>query len=278
MEEQTFIMYKDVDWSTLNYGFNIPVEMQPILFSSMGKSLSPGESVPIKIVIGDKICEAKLSNSAFSREKFYNHPTEIVRILYSENSDLAQAFRTIYQSTFNYIRERKMNLKPKLQVQVPIDIREKFALYSTPVPNCFALECFTISDNVSNLKEIVSEEVFEINGEKWVDPNASIDIRERIVKIRRIDRSICDNLKHLYDYRCQITGEYVGTEYGGHVIEAHHIDYFVKSQNNDASNIIILSPDFHRIIHKFKPEFDRKLLAFVFPNGVKEKVKLNKHL
>ena len=31
---------------------------------------------------------------------------------------------------------------------------------------------------------------------------------------------------------------------------SHHIDYFTRSQNNDSTNIIIISPNYHRIIHK----------------------------
>ena len=29
-----------------------------------------------------------------------------------------------------------------------------------------------------------------------------------------------------------------------------HISYFTRSQNNDSTNIIIISPNYHRIIHK----------------------------
>jgi predicted restriction endonuclease len=82
----------------------------------------------------------------------------------------------------------------------------------------------------------------------------------------------------LYDYRCQMTGEKVGESYSAMVVEAHHIIPFIESLNNDTTNIIILSPSYHRIIHKVKPTFDRKQLAFCFPNGLVEKVKLNKHL
>lgn len=51
-----------------------------------------------------------------------------------------------------------------------------------------------------------------------------------------------------------------------------------KSMNNDTSNIIILSPSYHRIVHKANPVWDNENLAFRFPNGLVEKVKLNKHL
>lgn len=39
-----------------------------------------------------------------------------------------------------------------------------------------------------------------------------------------------------------------------------------------------LSPSYHRIIHKAKPVFDRPSLSFHFPNGLVEKVKVDKHL
>jgi hypothetical protein len=48
--------------------------------------------------------------------------------------------------------------------------------------------------------------------------------------------------------------------------------------NNDSENIIIVSPNFHRLIHKTHPVFDRNELTFIFQNGVKEKLKLNYHL
>ena len=97
-------------------------------------------------------------------------------------------------------------------------------------------------------------------------------------KIRRLDYSIADSLKQLYKNRCQITGETVGDIYGNPVIEAHHIQYFTESLNNDTSNIIIINPNFHRIIHKNKPDFNSQDLCFIFPNGYKERVKLDLHI
>ena len=64
----------------------------------------------------------------------------------------------------------------------------------------------------------------------------------------------------------------------GELFDAEWKNQATISMNNDTDNIIILSPSFHRIIHKAKPVFDYENLSFVFPNGVVEKVKLNKHL
>ena len=110
------------------------------------------------------------------------------------------------------------------------------------------------------------------------DKSAGIKQVTRLQKVRQLDCSIGDSLKLLYDYHCQMTGEKVGDEYNALVVEAHHIIPFTESMNNDTSNIIILSPSYHRIIHKAKPVFDRPSLSFHFPNGLVEKVKIDKHL
>ncbi|MCR4958142.1 MAG: hypothetical protein K6B13_05990, partial [Prevotella sp.] len=110
------------------------------------------------------------------------------------------------------------------------------------------------------------------------DKTASIEEKQRLVKYRRIDRSIILTLKRFYDYRDEISGEKIGDAYGDSVVEAHHIDYFTRSQNNDSTNIIIISPNYHRIIHKNNPRFNRKKFQFEFENGEVLRLKLYEHL
>ena len=147
------------------------------------------------------------------------------------------------------------------------------------MPNVFVADCITtamkaeVKTEITTLNELDFETL-----ELREDKNASIKEITRLQKVRQLDRSIGDSLKMLYDYRCQMTGEKVGEAYSAMVVEAHHIIPFTESLNNDTTNIIILSPSYHRIIHKVKPEFDREQLAFCFPNGLIDKVKLNKHL
>ena len=62
------------------------------------------------------------------------------------------------------------------------------------------------------------------------------------------------------------------------MVEAHHIEYFSKSFNNDDSNQIIVCPNHHSIIHEVNPIFDRVNKLFRFANGYEENVLLNKHL
>ena len=70
----------------------------------------------------------------------------------------------------------------------------------------------------------------------------------------------------------------IGEKYGSHIAEAHHIDYFVNSLNNDANNQMIVCPNHHSVIHDANPVFDRRRMVYRFDNGVEERISLNKHL
>lgn len=90
-------------------------------------------------------------------------------------------------------------------------------------------------------------------------------------------KDIIHTFKEFYDYRAKISGEKIGDQYGDSVVEAHLIDYFTKSQNNDSTNIIIISPNYHRIIHKNNPSFNRKKFQFEFQNSEVLRLKLYDH-
>ena len=149
--------------------------------------------------------------------------------------------------------------------------------------NLIYFECCSNQDYeqlASTLSEI-PEEIYEANDDDKFfieDKTASIVEKQLLVKYRKMDRSIILMLKKFYDYRDEISGEKIGAEYGGSVVEAHHIDYFTQSQNNDSTNIIIISPNYHRIIHKNNPHFNRNLFQFEFPNGEVLPLKLYDHL
>lgn len=72
------------------------------------------------------------------------------------------------------------------------------------------------------------------------DASAKIKKCMGIQKSRLYNRKIPDGLKRLYGYRCQICGATATVMYGVDVSEAHHIDPFTKSMNNNPKNIVIL--------------------------------------
>ena len=110
------------------------------------------------------------------------------------------------------------------------------------------------------------------------DDTAGINAQKALIRVRKLNRKIGDTLKEHYQYRCQICGRVIEEKYGSKIAEAHHIDYFVKSLNNDITNILIVCPNHHSIIHDKNPEFNRNKCIYKYPNGYVEGLLLNDHL
>ena len=276
-----FLYQKLIDRSTLRQGFQIPVEFHHLLKAMPGGMPRHGETRNVKMVIDGVGYDAQLKNQGFDRNKYDGH-ADVIQIRYSEGSALVKRLREIFCSTWNYVESIKNlpeNINRKFTIRIPEEHQEFLALSTTDLPNVFFADCVTTVVKAEVKTEVctMSELDFE-TFEPREDKSAGIKQVTRLQKVRQLDRSIGDSLKLLYDYRCQMTGEKVGDEYNALVVEAHHIIPFTESINNDTSNIIILSPSYHRIIHKAKPVFDRPSLSFRFPNGLVEKVKIDKHL
>ena len=276
-----FLYQKLIDRSTLRQGFQIPVEFHHLLKAMPGGMPRHGETRNVKVVIDGVGYDAQLKNQGFDRNKYDGH-ADVIQIRYSEGSALVKRLREIFCSTWNYVESIKNlpeNINRKFTIRIPEEHQEFLALSTTDLPNIFVADCVTTVVKAEVKTEVctMSELDFE-TFEPREDKSAGIKQVTRLQKVRQLDRSIGDSLKLLYDYRCQMTGEKVGYEYNALVVEAHHIIPFTESINNDTSNIIILSPSYHRIIHKAKPVFDRPSLSFRFPNGLVEKVKIDKHL
>ena len=166
-------------------------------------------------------------------------------------------------------------------IKLPENNKEYLVLYTSDSADIFIADCLTVWDLEREIKVISTypEEVLEAEiNYKNVDPSAGLDLRNRIVKVRRFDKAIADNLKLLYDNRCQICGKNFASKYDTSIAEAHHIDSFIKSLNNDSDNIMIVCPNHHRIIHKTMPLFEKSKQSLIFKNGYQERLRLNYHL
>lgn len=284
MKEGQFIYKKDIDWSVLQQGFTIPVSIQ-VYFQQLVKETFPsGATKKVKLIIDGEVFLATLVNQKFDLVKYPNHK-DIIQFRYEPTSETALKMQIIFKDIFEYCIDFKKkdidNEFKKRPIPIPENIKAYFILYTTNFEDTFLLDYITNSEqkNIENEISKVEEEEFEMNINKVVnDDTASIVEVNKLSKIRKLDKSIAENLKMLYQYKCQITGEEIGKDFNTKVVEAHHIEYFTKSLNNDSNNIIIINPNFHRIIHKTNPIFDRNNQSFHFPNGVVEKIKLNLHL
>lgn len=278
-----FILQKTVDWSLLNDGMTIPVSVCSLFKAWDEFILTHGQSKDIKILIDGEFYDAKLKNQNFVQSNWAGHK-DVIQIRYSRQSPLAVKLRAVFHESYAYLFVKKQVLgKSKRQIPLPDDLQEYIRLYLTSSPDVLCMECCSSSDyqQLAHTLNAIPEEVYEQSDDDqffMADKTASIEEKQRLVKYRRIDRSIILTLKRFYDYRDEISDEKIGDEYGDSVVEAHHIDYFTRSQNNDSTDIIIISPNYHRIIHKNNPMFNRKKFQFEFPNGEVLRLKLYEHL
>ncbi len=281
--EEGYIMQKVVDWSLLNDGMTIPVSVCSLLSAWDETILTHGASKDIKVLIGGELYDAKLKNQNFAKHNWEGHK-DVIQIRYGRQSALATKLRAVFKKSYDYLFAQKQLLgKSKRQILLPDDIHEYIRLYYTSSSSVLCMECCADAEyqQLANTLSTVPEEVYEVSEDDkffMKDSSATVVQKDLLVKYRKMDRGIIRMLKKFYDYRDEITGEKIGEEYGESVVEAHHIDYFTRSQNNDSTNIIIISPNYHRIIHKNNPAFNRMKYQFEFPNGEVLPLKLYEHL
>ena len=270
---EEFILKKNIDWSIFYRGFAVPIEMQAVfsLHLDEGK-LFHGEKRQIKIIFDGETHLATLTSVNFDRKKYPEH-SEMWQIVYGKNSSIAKAMRKIFSDSLNLLEKNRQDKNFVL----PVDEREYFVLYATDLKDIFYLEPIFNSEILDfERDEPTLENLFELP--TLTDSEAEIIEKYRLTKVRKLNRSIGNYLKKLYNFCCQICGQNFGEIYGAKVVECHHIDYFVQSLNNDANNLLIVCPNHHRIIHAANPTFDKERKMYIFPNGYEESLKLNLHL
>lgn len=277
IDEQFYIYKKEVDWSVLREGFSIPVSIQVVLRERIKKYIKRGEKRDINIILNNHTYQVKLINQIFDEIKYPGH-SDILQIRYSPQSPFAIKLREIFRTSMDYLKERRISNRV---TKLPLEMREYIVLYTTQHENTFFLDYITNSES-NQIKKVISgmkEEDFEFESNyKKIDASARIETRKQLIKIRRLDKAVGESLKLFYSYRCQVCGENFSERHDCFIVEAHHIDSFVSSLNNNANNLIILCPNHHRIMHKTNPIFDKKGIVFTYPNGFEEKLVLNKHL
>ncbi len=278
-EKQIFLMKRPLQWSHLTSGLPIPRVFQELTYEILGRRLNAKDSMDVRIMFGGEIFNVKIYNINFNRGKFVH--SEILQFRYDNNHSLLDKLQDVFSEEYHYCLEAReaRNNSDSSRVDISKHFETSLIVYGTSEPDLFIWEpeFEGLSKEIETEIKQMSEEEFETVIVR-TDPRATFKETQKLVKIRQLDTSIGNSLKRVYGYCCQMTGEHIGEQYGINVVEAHHIRPFTESLDNDTSNIMILSPNYHRIVHKAKPRFNRKTLSFEFPNGLIEKVKLNRHL
>ena len=280
MESENYVYKKEIDWSTLMEGFTLPLDNQVIFLRNMENFLQRGQSKIIHFFMNRKTYDAKIVNMNNSVEK---RKKDAYQIRYPRNGELSQALQQYFFKSMSCIKMIRESRDPKDRsyIKMPDGLKEYLAIYTTEYEDTFLLEPIAQDDfqvmkkAIQGMRERTVENEIEYEME---DKSSGIEKRLQIVKIRKLNRKIGENLKLLYGYQCQICGQVIGEKYGSHIAEAHHIDYFVNSLNNDANNQMIVCPNHHSVIHDANPVFDRRRMVYRFDNGMEERIRFNKHL
>ncbi|MEW6715050.1 MAG: HNH endonuclease signature motif containing protein [Nitrospirota bacterium] len=277
LEDQFYIYKKEVDWSALREGFSIPVSTQVVFQKKIKNYIKRGEKRDINIILDNDTYQIKLVNQIFDETKYPGH-SDIVQIRYSPQSPFAMRLREIFKTSMDYLKEKRISHRI---TKLPEGMREYIILYTTQYENTFFLDYITNSESaqIRQAISVMREEDFEFESNyKKIDDSARIEAKQQVIKIRRLDKAVGESLKLFYSYKCQVCGVNFSERHNCFIVEAHHIDSFVISLNNNANNIVVLCPNHHRIMHRANPIFDKRQSIFIYPNGFEEKLVLNKHL
>lgn len=244
--EKFFLLAKEVNKSLFERGFAIPVNLQEIFsFYLSGGRLRHGEKRTIKIFLDGLPFDATLTSVDFNRKNYPDHK-DMWQIVWAKNSPVAKKIRELFTA------------------------QKFFTFCATDIKDVFHLQADSACDELT-LENLLEIPTLTVAQEHFVE-------RFGLTKYRKLNRELGERLKKNYDWRCQICGLNVGLFYGAQVADCHHINYFSVSLDNAASNLLIVCPNHHRIIHAANPSFDRKRKRFLYPNGLEEILKLNEHL
>ena len=100
---------------------------------------------------------------------------------------------------------------------------------------------------------------------------------ERLVEVYARNQTLVEQLKRLYDGRCQICGSAPFNGFLGAIAEAHHIQWLCRGGDDNLSNMVLLCPNHHAAMHACDPNFDRDKLEFLFGTKVLP-IRLDLHL
>lgn len=187
-----------------------------------------------------------LPNSSSSRKGWRNRPP---------TKDVAEIAAYLHQFSFNELTD----------------------IVKSIIENSSSIE-ESVMDSSSNLLIDAMNEVELEHIINFSDPSARLVSKTKSGTQRIYNQTIVTQLKNLYRGSCQICGFNPVSDFGVNICEAHHISFFSKTQNNDASNIIILCPNHHRLIHKLEPKFNPETLVFSADNEEILTVSLDYHL
>lgn len=162
MIDNYYVYKREVDWSLLNQGLSIPLDIQVIFQNNIKKFIGRGES------------------------------KDILQIRYNPNSEIADKLRHNFSYTYRYLYELRSILeeKQKKYFKIPEDNKEFLAIYTTEYADTYLVECITQTETAETRTLLVheDEQTYEVSvNYSEVDSTASIERIQQLTKIRKLN-------------------------------------------------------------------------------------------
>jgi 5-methylcytosine-specific restriction protein A len=118
----------------------------------------------------------------------------------------------------------------------------------------FYFKAVEVINQIVNEDAIEEDLVNEDVSSKLADiatSNLPPEVKQRIINIRKRNKAVVNNLKNLYENKCQISGEDLTfiKRNGERYSEVHHLISLGENGSDSYANAIVVSPLIHRMLH-----------------------------
>lgn len=292
------IMRKQVDWSLLESGWTIPVGLHDrVATLNGGTRLAPGEDHRVALIVHGHSYDA-----ALTCVRRLSGPPHILQIRYDRNLELRALLVNVFWSSHSLLTVERHRLKAsqpsggRVLAEVPSHAAEFVEWKSTSVHFCYELSLLPcrvrmpnpVTSTLTRIGERFVEAMlaessddqfsFWLSNFRHLASPSGRDAAECLSHGRRYLRLAAELLSSLYSSSCQLCNTRTAIAPEIMVTSIHHLEPFVTSLDNRLSNLIVLCPTHHAILHRAGVQFNRESSSFMIPGSKPLCVALDHHL
>lgn len=292
------IMRKQVDWSLLRSGWTVPVDVhERVVDENDGVELQPRDKRHIVLLIDGHPFGAMLT--CVRRPQ---GPPHILQVRYDRNHELRRVLSATFWTSRACLELERAKLRKKLgpdvklYAEVPAHCAEFIEWRSTGVPFCYRVDLLPCrlraSGRIQHVLtgfgephvEAILAEASENRFAYWVaaieriTPEDSAEVARTLRYCRRYLSLAQYGLGQMYGHTCQLCTGHALSSVSSGTNTTHHIDPVTTSMDNRISNLVLVCPTHHAMLHAHDFVFDRAGLSFVSPEMGALKIAMDKHL
>jgi MoxR-like ATPase len=248
---------KIVDFSVFTYGIHIPKDFREDFLKNLSKQLAQGESVPIDIVIDDRVFKAKMWNIDEKKRE-----DDVIQIRYDSNSELKDYLKKRFEISYNYIISNKEEGSKK-QIIVPDDKQEIIEFNITDEKDIYKLTL------VTKASKSIRDKFFNYIGERDTVEGSKYNTSYKLILLLKLLEN-CDSqgqasyttiCEKIADFYLQINERFHKAEVDNATVQ--------KKISNLTANLIkpIMNDNAYRVINKdgylFKKHEEDEVIYFL---------------